>query len=95
LLYNISDGWVISNLLSKSLNSLIACCPLLGFNNWNFLEFTLAATERGHEGLLKPVDGDTLMPRLRGGMLAPDDTSSKAVIQHLGLLKPWTTAESL
>ncbi|KAF8219847.1 hypothetical protein L208DRAFT_1382870 [Tricholoma matsutake] len=49
----------------------------ISFKSWNFLEFTLAAAEGGHRGLLRPVDGKTLIPRLTGGLLA-----------LLGLLKP-------
>jgi hypothetical protein len=66
-----------------------------GFNHWNFLEFTLAAAEGGHEGLLGTVDRNTLMPLLTGGLPSKDDESPKGVARRLGLLKAWNTVDSL
>lgn len=67
----------------------------VGFEKWNLLEFTLAAAEGGHKGLLRPVDRNTLMPRLTGGLPSINDSSAKGVSQQLGLLKPWTTVNNL
>ncbi|KAF8225511.1 hypothetical protein L208DRAFT_1380587 [Tricholoma matsutake] len=51
--------------------------------------------EGRHEGLLRSVDVNMLMPRLTGGLSSKDDSSMKGVAWCLGLLKPWMTVKSL
>lgn len=61
----------------------------LGFRDWNFLEFTLAAEEINEFGLRNPVSIHTLMLRLLGKLPTGKDNSSEVLALRLGLMMPW------
>jgi hypothetical protein len=66
-----------------------------GFENWNFIQFTLATAETNDYGINHPVSNHTLMLRLLGEVPAYDDESCEALALRLGLMRPWRTKSDI